>query len=275
MRIFHLNCATMRPYAFVLSGTGGLMSRSSLVAHCLLIETNEALVLVDTGFGTGDYVRPTRLVRWFTALSGCPRDLNETAAQQVTGLGYRLEDVRHIVLTHLHLDHAGGLPDFPHARVHLLAEEFKAAMDPRSTLERWTIPAHWSHWPKWVLHEAHDDPWVDPRFGLNCVDIVPGLSPEILLIPLTGHTRGHCGVAVRTPDGWLFHCGDAYLYHGDVHPDQSESAVPSWIRPLSRRLFPHAPRLRALARKQRDEVRLFCAHDAAEFAALREDASYD
>ncbi|MFD0510570.1 MBL fold metallo-hydrolase [Streptomyces aureus] len=34
----------------------------------------------------------------------------------MTGLGYAVDDVRHIVLTHLDLDHAGGLPDFPRAR---------------------------------------------------------------------------------------------------------------------------------------------------------------
>lgn len=43
--------------------------------------------------------------------------------KQIDGRSYRIEDVRHIVLTHLDLDHAGGLPDFPHAKVHVHATE--------------------------------------------------------------------------------------------------------------------------------------------------------
>ncbi|WP_223281445.1 MBL fold metallo-hydrolase [Streptomyces antnestii] len=42
-------------------------------------------------------------------------DTGETAVRQVAALGYDIEDVRHIVLTHLDLDHAGGLRDFPPA----------------------------------------------------------------------------------------------------------------------------------------------------------------
>ena len=36
------------------------------------------------------------------------------------------------------------------------------------------------------------------------------------MVPLPGHTRGHCGVAVRMSEGWLFHCGDAHLHHSEV-----------------------------------------------------------
>lgn len=92
---------------------------------CLLVETNRGLVLVDTGFGTGDFRNPGRLMRFFTAAMGSRRDLRETALQQVQQLGYQPGDVRHIIITHLHLDHAGGLPDFPVANVHLYHLEYK------------------------------------------------------------------------------------------------------------------------------------------------------
>lgn len=51
----------------------------------------------------------------------------ETAVRQVAALGYTPEDVRHIVVTHLDVDHCGGLPDFPDAQVHVLAKELEAA----------------------------------------------------------------------------------------------------------------------------------------------------
>jgi len=62
--------------------------------------------------------------RFFVALNYVPRDPEETAIRQVVGLGYSPEDVRHMVLTRLHLDHNGGLPDLPWAKVHAFATEY-------------------------------------------------------------------------------------------------------------------------------------------------------
>jgi glyoxylase-like metal-dependent hydrolase (beta-lactamase superfamily II) len=36
------------------------------------------------------------------------------------------------------------------------------------------------------------------------------------MIPLPGHTLGHCGIAVRAKDKWLLHAGDAYFFHGQL-----------------------------------------------------------
>lgn len=50
----------------------------------------------------------------------------------------------------------------------------------------------------------------DEWFGFGSVTV---LDDDVLLIPLQGHTRGHCGVAVRRADGgWLLHAGDSYFH---------------------------------------------------------------
>lgn len=85
-KIHHLNCGTMRP--LVPRGTQGLLS-------CLRVETNQDLLLVDTGFGTTDYLCPTAFVRLFTRFLGMPRDLEETAACRVERLGYARTGVRY------------------------------------------------------------------------------------------------------------------------------------------------------------------------------------
>ena len=87
-----------------------------LVAHCLLVEGADGLTLVDTGIGAGDVADPGRLGAPFVAVTGAALDLEETAVMQVRALGHDPADVRDVVLTHLDLDHAGGLGDFPGAR---------------------------------------------------------------------------------------------------------------------------------------------------------------
>jgi len=198
-------------------------------------------------------------------LSGSSRDVAETAAHQVVGLGYRIEDVGHIVQTHLHLDHAGGLPDFPHAKVLVHKLELEAAMQRKSFRDLFYLPAHWAHGPQWVTHQPTGQKW----FGFEALRVLEGISPEIWLVPLPGHTRGHCGVAVRQEDGWLLHCGDAYISRSDIDPFGSPRAKPHWMKPLAARLFPHAPRLRALLEEHGDEIEIFCSHDPDELARLQ------
>jgi glyoxylase-like metal-dependent hydrolase (beta-lactamase superfamily II) len=191
----------------------------------------------------------------------------ETALWQIERLGFRAADVRDIVVTHLDLDHAGGLPDFPAARVHVLGDELDAALERRTLNERQRYwPELWRHSPSWVRHAPTGERW----HGFDSVRALAG--DEILLVPLYGHTRGHAGVAVRADDGWLLHCGDAYFFHGEVQS--------AWRCPPGLMLFQAAinvdfkarvgnqARLRRLRREHDGDLRLFCAHDPVEFAHL-------
>ena len=58
-------------------------------------------------------------------------DPAETAVRQVEALGYSKSDVRHLLLTHLDRDHAGGIPDFPNAKVHVHHREYDMAVTRR------------------------------------------------------------------------------------------------------------------------------------------------
>jgi len=93
--------------------------------------------LVDTGFGLGDVADPAgRLSHFFLTLLRPEFRAEMTAVQQVQRLGFAASDVTDIVLTHLDFDHAGGLDDFPNARVHLLAIERDCALRRASWLDR-------------------------------------------------------------------------------------------------------------------------------------------
>jgi glyoxylase-like metal-dependent hydrolase (beta-lactamase superfamily II) len=94
-------------------------------------------------------------------------------------------------------------------------------------------------------------------------DIV-GLPPELLIIPIAGHSAGHLGVAVDGPKGWMFHVGDAYY-----HPNQLTGGGPAGMRWLARSVdhdyaAAEANRGRLLALMRSNlELDIFCAHDPA------------
>jgi glyoxylase-like metal-dependent hydrolase (beta-lactamase superfamily II) len=271
MRVHHVNCGTMRPPARrLVNGTGGLFEPGLLVCHCLLVETEQGLVLVDSGFGRADIDDPgTTLGQRFLRRTRPALDPAETAIHQVTKMGYRPQDVRHIVLTHLHVDHVGGISDFPWATVHVHAAEHRAAMHPDTTkLRRHYPPIHWAHNPTWATYEQDaGESW----FGFEAVRPLRGLPPEILLVPLLGHSPGHTGVAVNTGTTWLLHAGDAYFCHGETDPVHTRTTPALALfenlvqhdRSLRRR---NQARLRQLRAEHGDQIVIFSAHDHTELA---------
>jgi glyoxylase-like metal-dependent hydrolase (beta-lactamase superfamily II) len=271
MKIYHLNCGTIHVIGGVaMIGTGGLFTPAEGVIHCVLAETDDGLLLIDTGLGTRDYAAPTFMNGMFVRMAGLPRDPAETAIAQVGALGYDPADVRHIVLTHFHFDHVGGLPDFPQAKVHIYAGEYAGVMHPRDMVERFVFrPEHHAHGPDWQVHDLADHSW----FGFDATPPVNLGNTEFRLVPLPGHTKGHCGVALRADNGWLFHCGDAYTYHGTVdpqnptHPPYYRLFKPYWALSYAfRAIGKYGARLRDLRLRHGDEITLTCSHDPVELA---------
>lgn len=236
-----------------------------MVCHCLLIETDDGLVLVDTGLGTEAVRSPHRwLGLGWLAVSHPRLDVAETARYQVEALGFAASDVRHILLTHLDLDHAGGLADFPQARVHVMATEFALAVSPhRPSEHRRYRGIQWAHDPRWVLHEAQGEGW----FGFEGVRAIEGLGDEILMVPLAGHTTGHAGVAIRTGDGWLLHAGDAYFARAELEnpsPPLPLALMHCFMESDRTARLQNLARLHELDRTQGEAIRIFCAHDPLE-----------
>ncbi len=266
MRIHHLNCGSLCPHgARLIAGEGGLLARTQIVCHCLALETSDGIVLVDTGFGADDARNPGQLGAPFRLLMQPRPKLETTALTQLEALGFAATDVRHIVTTHLDLDHAGGLPDFPEAEVHLFAPELKAALNPSlRERSRYIGGAHWKHNPRWVEHDASGDDWL----GFESVRILPGSDAEVLLVPMVGHSRGHTAVAVRNGEGWLLHCGDAYFHRGEIATPPSCPPVLRGFQTLmasdNKARIGNVERLRELGGAHGDEVSIFCAHDPHE-----------
>jgi glyoxylase-like metal-dependent hydrolase (beta-lactamase superfamily II) len=247
----------------LINGEGGLLERGLIVCHCLAVEAGDGLILVDTGFGLEDARNPRRLGAQSVLVNAEPKE-ETTALRQLEALGFTASDVRQIVATHLDPDHTGGLPDFPHAEVHVFAPELEAALNPRLDERLRYLGAHWEHNPSWVTHRSDGgDKWL----GFESVRILPGLEVELALVPLIGHSRGHTGVAVGG-DGWLLHCGDAYFHHGEVATPPSCPPMLRFFQALAaadkKARKGNVERLRELASRHGDEVTLLCSHDPHE-----------
>lgn len=274
MKIHHLNLATMCPFGgrLISGGQGPVLSSGELVIHALVVETpKDGLVLVDTGIGLDDMKTPRRrLGIGFVELARPKLDPENTAARQVERLGFKRSDVRHIVCTHLDPDHAGGLPDFPDAKVHVHRRERDAALAPKGfkERERYRTP-HFAHGPKWEVYDDGGDTWK----GLGALRII---AEDVLLVPLPGHSRGHSAVAVRVAEPgapeWLMHCGDAYFFH--LEKDDPDCCPPALLQFQRAVCFDdavrkaNAKRVRELHREHGRSVRVFCAHDPHEYRAL-------
>jgi glyoxylase-like metal-dependent hydrolase (beta-lactamase superfamily II) len=273
MRIHALNAATLRPASGAIRlGRWGGVERTSAVCTCLLVEQDGGLVLVDAGLGLIDVAVPLRrLGPGFLAAMHPALDPNETAARQVDALGLSRQDVRDIVLTHLDPDHAGGLSDFPHARVHLFAAEHRAAMaqsevDP---LGRYR-PMQWAHRPRFELYQPDGPLW----YGLAVVHELRGLASDLKLVFLPGHSRGHGGVALRSGSRWLLLTGDATLRPGALSWDFPPR--PRWLNRSSAVLGSNArtrhttlDRLAVLGREHAEQVSMFSSHDPRDLERCR------
>ncbi len=257
----------MCPVGGPLVGARRWRDRGQLICHCLAIETaQDGVILVDTGFGADDCARPARLSAVFRALVAPRLDPQATAVAQLAARGITAKDVRHVVVTHLDPDHAGGLPDFPEAEVHVHAHEHAAAMAPADLRARSRYLANrLAPGARWQRYLPEGDTWL----GLPAVRALRGVSADIALVPMIGHTRGHTAVAIRDGGRWLVHAGDAYFDRRELTGIGRAPPALRWLVAIDEvdrpaRLASVAA-LRTLA--ARPDVTVVCSHDPAEFPA--------
>ena len=246
--VHHLNCGVLHA-----------PPHPRAACHCLLLEDPAGLALIDTGIGMQDVARPLeRIGKPLIDLAGFQFHADQTAVRQIERLGLAPAEVRDVVLTHADPDHTGGLADFPNATVHVSAEEHEQVES-----GHWRyLSQHFAHAPKWKSYSQSTRRW----FGLAARPLTLGFGSEVLLIPLFGHTLGHCGVAVRRNSGWLLHVGDAYYLRVELETDDHPiSALVAQRADDNIQRLESLRHLGRLAREHGTELELFGYHDFSEF----------
>ncbi len=235
----------------------------SMPIHCVIFRVGDRVILLDTGFGTREMSEPNRLLGEDALFKlGIVIDRRLTAYEQLKAHGVDLGQVSDIILTHMDNDHAGGLHDFPNAVVHVSSEELDGfdGLQPRGPYKPYQI----SHETKFRTYGPSNERW----FGLEArsLDLLPDLDAK--LVPLPGHTAGHCGVAYRENGKWSLHAGDAY-FDTQINFFNPPPGLPLEIAfqtDADDRLA-SLRKLRTLREQHADDVAMFCTHDQQEFSA--------
>lgn len=233
----------------------------AMPCHCVIFQIDERIILLDAGFGTREMLDPNTLLgndALFTL--GHLIDPRLTAFERLKSRGIRPEQVTDIILTHMDNDHVGGVHDFPNATVHVSKEELDSY---DSTRARGPYkPYQISHDTKFKTYEPTGERW----FDLEVRSLALSQDLDAKLVPLPGHTSGHCGVAYREDGKWSLHAGDAYFDSG-VNFAQHAPALPIEIAFQTNASERQASirKLRELKTAHADAVHVFCTHDQQEF----------
>ncbi|WAC48266.1 N-acyl homoserine lactonase family protein [Asticcacaulis sp. SL142] len=184
-RLFVLLCGfEFIPKTVSTKDRGGRFILSAPVCAYLL-DTSHGWVMLDCGMNEDTLADPDQVRKKFLDLGLMPpvvrRDHRLDRQFEAIGIGY--EDVKHVILSHLHLDHCGSLKRFRHARISLQRREFDYAFSEYAGFA--------------YFREDYSMPDMDWDLKDGDWDAMPGLE----LLDTAGHTPGHQSAIITLPSG--------------------------------------------------------------------------
>jgi glyoxylase-like metal-dependent hydrolase (beta-lactamase superfamily II) len=160
-----------------------------------LLKSPERAILVDTGFGERAERERGR------KLDCCP-------IGSLRLLGVEPDDIRDVIITHLHYDHAGNIDKLPNATFHIQEAEMEYAT---GSCMCHGVLRH-AYDVEDVVHLVRNVYKDRVRFHSGYEAIAPGVE----LIHIGGHTKGLQSVRVHTRRGWIVLASDASHYYANM-----------------------------------------------------------
>jgi N-acyl homoserine lactone hydrolase len=140
---------------------------------------------------------------------------------QLAALGVARSDVRRVVLTHFHTDHAGGLAHFPDTEILVSAPDWKAARGVAGRL-RGYLP---NRWPRWFAPTSI--PFARRALGPFERSYPLTAAGDVAIVPTPGHTPAHVSVIVQAEDVSYFLAGDTSYSEALLRERRPDGVSPS------------------------------------------------
>ncbi|MCM2562323.1 N-acyl homoserine lactonase family protein [Lutimaribacter sp. EGI FJ00015] len=175
-----------------------------LPIHVWIIEHPEGLIVIDTGIPS-DANKPRYFPPYMPLLQRAavfdvsPED---EIGPQIRRLGLNPDDVRWVVLTHLHQDHDGGLHHFPNAEIVVSQDEWNFASGFKGRMNGYLN----QRWPRRFSPTLVD--FQETAFGPFASHAKLTHAGDVTLVPTPGHSPGHLSVFLNEGDTTIMFAGD-------------------------------------------------------------------
>ncbi|MCA9067709.1 MAG: MBL fold metallo-hydrolase [Planctomycetaceae bacterium] len=237
-------------------------NRIQQATNCVLIDTGQQKILVDSGYGSKLPEKQRKLIE---AEAGDP------LVKSLAAVGLSANDIDFVVLSHLHFDHAGGatkqkengqiVPTFPNAKYIAQRREWVTAT---------------ANYPE--LEGAYPQENLLPLQAAHQLEVVDGTTeivPGVTMVVTGGHTEGHAAVVIESEGRTAVYLGDLcpstrhlpsrWCMAYDVDLLETRRQKPEWLGRIADNgwlaLFDHDPD-HAAAYLDRDDRRDFRVREA-------------
>ncbi len=212
-----------------------------------LIEHQKGLVLFDTGCHPKVSDDPMYWGPIGAALQ-CKYPKEMLLDRQVQGLGYKMDDVKYVVISHLHLDHTGYMHAFPNAKFLIMANELRYAY--------WPDPDRRGVFIFDDIVPTRNFNWIELDSDLDMFD-----DGSLTMLKTPGHTPGECSLYVRLPNRKILLVGDTIHLRAQI---ETGATMPLDTDPTQAALS--IQRVKAL--RDLHEATVWISHDPEDWAEL-------
>ncbi len=252
MRVYAFNSADMTvPRSFLQAGATG---SQWVPAAFYLIQHPKGLVLFDTGVNDREIAQPASVwSREAIAYFGLQRSPSQSVEAQLSKAGVKPEDIRYVVISHMHLDHAGNIAKFPQATFVIQNDELKQAWWPDEGFESGYLDEDFRATKRFRVMRLNGD-----------LDLFGDGTIKVVRVP--GHTPGSQILVARLPKtGTVLFTGDAVYLEENLNRDLPPGPAAQWSASSLRSGY-------ALIRHYRDteKATIFYAHDGEQFKRYRQ-----